>query len=364
MSSQPTGYDRFANRNSREEPTMIHWQHLFVLGMAFSGFAGSMVYAATPAPSGDASIVSPESKVEELWVDKGFTEGACVDVDGIIYFSDINFAGGLGKIMAFDPATGKTTVFSADSGQSNGLMIDQKGKMLAACGANNGKQCLAQISKKGKVKCLIDNFEGKKFNAPNDLVVHPQGWVYFTDPRYVGTEPLELDHMSVYRYDPKTKTVHRATTDISKPNGTVVSPDGKTLYVAETDNGATGLEQDPPKDPKKRMTLNAFPIQEDGALGKKTVLADFGGKETGIDGMTVDQKGNIYTAFRAESRFGIVVFSPEGKELAYIPTPTTPTNCTFGIGDDASTLYITAGSGLYRIPCKIPGFHPSLPVKQ
>ncbi len=343
---------------------MIHWQHLFVLGMAFSGFAGSMVYAATPAPSGDASIVSPESKVEELWVDKGFTEGACVDVDGIIYFSDINFAGGLGKIMAFDPATGKTTVFSADSGQSNGLMIDQKGKMLAACGANNGKQCLAQISKKGKVKCLIDNFEGKKFNAPNDLVVHPQGWVYFTDPRYVGTEPLELDHMSVYRYDPKTKTVHRATTDISKPNGTVVSPDGKTLYVAETDNGATGLEQDPPKDPKKRMTLNAFPIQEDGALGKKTVLADFGGKETGIDGMTVDQKGNIYTAFRAESRFGIVVFSPEGKELAYIPTPTTPTNCTFGIGDDASTLYITAGSGLYRIPCKIPGFHPSLPVKQ
>ena len=343
---------------------MIHWQQIFVWGMAISGLAGSMVYAATPAPSGDESIVSPQSKVEELWVDKGFTEGACVDVDGIIYFSDINFAGGLGKIMAFDPATGKTTVFSADSGQSNGLMIDQKGKMLAACGANNGKQCLARITKQGKVKCIVDQFEGKKFNAPNDLVVHPKGWVYFTDPRYVGTEPLELDHMSVFRYDPKTKTVTRATTDITKPNGTVVSPDGKTLYVAETDNGVTGLEKEPPKNPKKRMTLNAFPIKKDGSLGKKKVLADFGGKETGIDGMTVDQKGNIYAAFRAESRFGIVVFSPEGKELAYIPTPTLPTNCTFGIGDDASTLYITAGSGLYRIPCKIPGFHPSLPVKK
>tara|TARA_R110002095_G_scaffold181171_2_gene158521 strand:+ start:85 stop:1116 length:1032 start_codon:yes stop_codon:yes gene_type:complete len=343
---------------------MIHWQYLFVWGMTLSGFAGSVIYAATPDPSGDVSIVSPQSKVEELWVDKGFTEGACVDVDGIIYFSDINFAGGPGKIMAFDPATGKTTVFSADSGQSNGLMIDQKGKMLAACGANNGKQCLAQISKKGKVKCLVDNFQGKKFNAPNDLVIHPKGWVYFTDPRYVGPEPLELDHMSVYRFDPTTKTVYRVTTDISKPNGTVVSPDGKTLYVAETDNGTTGLEKDPPKDPKKRMTLNAFPIQENGALGQKTVLADFGGKETGIDGMTVDQKGNIYTAFRAESRFGIVVFSPEGKELAYIPTPTAPTNCTFGIGDEATMLYITAGSGLYRIPCKIPGFHPALPVKQ
>ncbi|WP_339728552.1 SMP-30/gluconolactonase/LRE family protein [uncultured Gimesia sp.] len=343
---------------------MIHWQQIFVWGVAFSGFAGSMVYAAAPAPSGDASIVSPQSKVEELWVDKGFTEGACVDVDGIIYFSDINFEGGLGKIMAFDPATGKTTVFSADSGQSNGLMIDQKGNMLAACGANNGKQCLARITKQGKVKCLVDNYEGKKFNAPNDLVVHPKGWVYFTDPRYVGTEPLELDHMSVFRYDPKTKTVHRATTDITKPNGTVVSPDGKILYVAETDNGATGLETEPPQNLKKRMTLNAFPIKKDGSLGKKTVLADFGGKETGIDGMTVDQQGNIYAAFRAESRFGIVVFSPEGKELAYIPTPTLPTNCTFGIGDDASTLYLTAGSGLYRIPCKIPGFHPSLSIKK
>ncbi|MCA9014550.1 MAG: SMP-30/gluconolactonase/LRE family protein [Planctomycetaceae bacterium] len=343
---------------------MIHWQHIFVWGVAFSGFAGSMLYAAPPAPSGDASIVSPQSKVEELWVDKGFTEGACVDVDGVIYFSDINFEGGLGKIMAFNPATGKTTVFSADSGQSNGLMIDQKGNMLAACGANNGKQCLARITKQGKVKCIVDKYEGKKFNAPNDLVVHPKGWIYFTDPRYVGTEPLELDHMSVYRYDPETKTIDRVTTDITKPNGTVVSPDGKTLYVAETDNGATGLEKEPPQNPKKRMTLNAFPIKKDGSLGKKKVLADFGGKETGIDGMTVDQKGNIYAAFRAESRFGIVVFSPQGKELAYIPTPTLPTNCTFGIGDDASTLYITAGSGLYRIPCKIPGFHPSLPLKQ
>lgn len=343
---------------------MINWQNIFIYGVAFSAMACSMVYAAIPGPSGDSSIVSPQSKVEELWNDKGFTEGACVDFDGIIYFSDINFSGGLGKIMAFDPATGKTTVFSSDSGQSNGLMINQKGKMLAACGANNGKQCLAQISKKGKVKCLVDRYQGKKFNAPNDLVVHPKGWVYFTDPRYVGTEPLELDHMSVFRYDPKSKTVERVTTDISKPNGVVVSPDGKTLYVAETNNGATGLEKNPPEKPKKRMTLNAFPIHKDGSLGKKKILVDFGGKETGIDGMTVDQNGNIYAAFRAESRFGIVVFSPEGKELAYIPTPTLPTNCTFGIGKDASTLYITAGSGLYRIPCKIPGFHPALPVKK
>ena len=343
---------------------MTNWQHILVLGVAFSGLAGSMVYAKSPAPTGDAAIVSPDAQVETLWVDKGFTEGACVDVDGIIYFSDINFAGGKGKIMAFNPATGKTTVFSADSGQSNGLMIDHHGHMLAACGANNGKQCLARINKKGVPQCLVDKFEGKKFNAPNDLVIHPQGWVYFTDPRYVGFEPLELDHMSVFRYDPQDKTVHRVTTDIGKPNGVVVSPDGKTLYVAETDNGLSGLEKDPPQNPKRLMTLNTFPIKADGSLGKKKVLIDFGSKENGIDGMTVDQKGNIYAAVRAESRFGIVVFSTKGKELAYIPTPELPTNCTFGVGKDASTLYITAGSGLYRIPCKIPGFHPSLPLKK
>ncbi len=343
---------------------MINWHNMFILGMALSGLACSTIYAATPAPTGDSSIVSPKSRVEELWVDKGFTEGACVDEDGVIYFSDINFAGGLGKIMAFDPATGKTTVFSSDSGQSNGLMINQKGEMIAACGANNGKQCLARITKNGKVECIVDRYQGKKFQAPNDLVIHPQGWVYFTDPRYVGKEPLELDHMSVYRYDPQSKTVHRATTDITKPNGVVLSPDGKTLYVAETDNGVTGLEKAPPENPKKRMTLNAFPIKKDGSLGKKKILADFGGKETGIDGMTVDQSGNIYAAFRADSRPGILVFSPTGKELAHIPTPTLPTNCTFGTGKDATTLYIPAGSGLYRIPCKIPGFHPALPEKK
>lgn len=311
------------------------------------------------APSGDPSIVPPGARLERLWNEGEFTEGVAVSKEGIVYFSDIAIeARNPGRIMKFDPATGKTAVHVADSGQSNGLFFDSRGRLIAACGANIGLRGLFEATPDGKMKPIVDRFEGKRFNAPNDLVIHPSGWIWFSDPRYVGKESLELDHMSVYRVDPDGK-VHRATTDIRKPNGLILSPDAKTLYVAETDNGSTGVEPagTPPKSP--RMTLNAFSIQADGSLGPKRVLVDFGAG-TGTDGMTTDTAGHIYCAVRKEERHGIVVFSPEGKELAYIPTEPLPTNCTFGKGADASTLYVTAGTGLYRIKLKTTGYHPEL----
>ena len=106
------------------------------------------------------------------------------------------------------------------------------------------------------------------------------------------------------------------------------------------------------------MTLNAFPIEAGGTLGKKRVLVDFG-DQTGVDGMAVDTAGRIYAAVRSDERYGIVVFSPEGQELARIATPTLPTNCCFGRGDDGQTLYVTAGTGLYRIRLNASGFHPA-----
>ena len=149
----------------------------------------------------------------------------------------------------------------------------------------------------------------------------------------------------------------RVTTDIGKPNGVIISPDGKTLYVAETDNGITNAPNDQTKG-KTRMTLNAFVINRDHTLGKKQVLIDFG-KAKGIDGMTVDETGNIYAAVRNPKRFGIIVYNPKGKELAYIPTPTAPTNCTFGKKKETNVLYITAGKGLYRITLNSKGYHSS-----
>lgn len=311
-----------------------------------------------PPPTGDPTILG-SGTLFEVWNEGAFTEGVAADRDGMIYFSDIPSDDTPGRIYKYDPNSGLTTVYCADSQKSNGLMFDRAGRLIACCGANHGGQCLAEITPDGQVKPLISEFQGKKFNAPNDLVIHPRGWIYFSDPRYLGPEPLEIDTMGVYRYDPADGSVTRATRDITKANGVILSPDAATLYVAETDNRSIGAQQPAPEGARLRMTLNAFPIKADGTLGPKQVVVDFG-QNLGIDGMTMDREGHIYAAVRTADRFGIYVYSPEGEELAYIPTPDLPTNCCFGSGDGATMLYITAGKGLYRIPLQIAGYHPAV----
>ena len=301
---------------------------------------------ATTLRAEDPPIIASDSPLERLWNEGEFTEGAALGPDGSIYFSDIPDVK-VGKVYMFDPLTGKTTVHCPDSQKSNGLVFDGQGRLLAACGANAGARAITEITPDGKVKPLVEKYDGKRFNAPNDIDVHPRGWVYVTDPFYVGKEPLELDQMSVYLWKPEDNSVQRVTTDITKPNGVAVSPDGRTLYVAETNNGKPLLGTSPFA--AWRMTLNAFPIRDDGTLGERRIIVDFG-KDAGIDGMCTDSAGRIFAAIRNEKRFGIAVFDPAtGQELAFVPTPELPTNCCFGSGDDRKTLYITAGKGFYRI---------------
>ena len=310
------------------------------------------------APTGSSSILAEDSQLEEIWNEGQFTEGVAVAPDGRVYFSDISRDDRPGRILRFDQQTGQTDVFCSDSGQSNGLMFDRQGNLIAACGANGGKMALCKIATDGTVTELVSRYDGKRLNSPNDLVIHPDGSIYFSDPRYMGHEPIELDLMSVYRFDPKTKMLTRVTKKVSKPNGVMLSPDGSRLYVAETDNGS---RNGPPAEGEKvevRMTLNAFPVESNGSLGKRQILHDFG-DQLGVDGMTVDLKGNIYAAVRSEKRFGIVVFDPGGTEVAYLPTPDLPTNCCFGRGAQKNVLYITAGTGLYRIALKSEGAHPA-----
>jgi gluconolactonase len=335
---------------------------LIVLSTA-SIMTGSFTMADDLQVRGDAVIVPVVAKLETLWEKGGFTEGAAAGPDGNMYFSDFAqpFDSGPARIMKFNPKSGKVSVHCPNSRMGNGLMFNAEGRLFACCASPlGGARALVEILPDGKVQPIVEKFEGKRFNSPNDLCIDSNGRIYFSDPKYVGPEEMELTSFDVYRYDPDG-TIRIATKEIDKPNGVILSPDGKTLYVAETDNGTAKADivKTPPK--PGRMTLNAFRVKKDGSLGKKKVLHNFG-KETGIDGMTVDVKGHIYAAVRSASRFGIVVFSPEGKEKAYIETPKLPTNCCFGIGKESKTLYITAGSGFYRIKLDIDGHH-SVPKK-
>ncbi len=320
-------------------------------------YLGGLVLADESPTRGDPSVLPKDAQLETLWEEGGFTEGAAVSPEGFIYFSDFSqpFDARPARIMKFDPATRRTVVHCADSKMANGLMFDGQGRLIACCASPlGGRRALVEVLPDGTVKTIVGMYQGKRFNSPNDLVIDRQGRIYFSDPKYVGPETMELASMDVYRYDPDG-SLQQASAEIDKPNGVILSPDGKTLYVAETDNGTAQAETD--QNVKMgRMTLNALPVYPDGSLGKKKVLVDFG-DQVGIDGMTVDQRGHIYAAVRSAKRFGIVVFSAEGKELAYIKTPELPTNCCFGIGNEARTLYITAGKGFYRIRLRIAGHH-------
>jgi gluconolactonase len=279
----------------------------------------------------EKSFVAPGSKLEKLWGDGEFTEGPVEGPDGRVYFSDIG-----NRVMVFDPKSGTTVAFRDPGGRTNGLKFDAKGHLTACEGANTGGGRRISVTEKdGTVKTLADRFDGKRFNSPNDLTIDTKGRIYFSDPRYVGDEKRELDHESVFRIDPDG-SVHRVTTDTSKPNGLVISPDGKTLYVS-----------DHASDPKGPRALVAYPINADGGVGTKKVLHDFG-KERGIDGMTVASDGTIVATAGSKTAGGIYFFAPDGKKLGFLSTPEDPNNCCFG-GADGKTLYITAGKSLYRI---------------
>jgi gluconolactonase len=293
---------------------------------------------AAPAVDGpdDNPIVAADAKLEKLWGEGAFTEGPALGPGGKIYFSDIG-----DRIMIFDPASGKTSVFREPSGKANGLDFDAEGRLVACEGAaKGGNRRVTRTEKDGRVTVLADRWMGKRLNSPNDLSIDARGRIYFSDPRYVGDEPREIDTEDVYRIDPD-KTVTRIITDCEKPNGVLVSPDQKVLYVADSN-------------PKGAQQLLAYPLNADGSVGKKKLLYDFG-KMRGIDGMCCDVKGNIYGAAGDGKTGGVYVFSPEGKKLAMIPIPETPTNCTFG-DRDRKTLYVTAGKSLYRIKAKIEGY--------
>ncbi len=301
-------------------------------------------------PASQERFVTPDAKLELLWGEGEFTEGPALAPDGSILFSDIG-----NTIWRFDPATKKTEKLRDPSGRANGLMFTPAGQLLACEGANTGGGRRLSITtgiqggKDGTVKTLSPGFDGKKFNSPNDLAIAPNGTIFMSDPRYVGDDPRELDFEGVFAIKPDG-TTGIAVQDVEKPNGILVSADGKRLIVA--DNNPIGARQ-----------LLSFYLQADGQFAAKSVLWDFRAGR-GIDGMTLDDKKAIYATAGTGKHAGIYVFNSSGDPQAFIPTPGDPTNCCFGGGKDNSTLYITAaidraGSkyGLFRISTIRNGYH-------
>jgi gluconolactonase len=312
------------------------------------------------------AVVPPDAKLEKLFDDgMVLTEGVASAPDGTIYFSDITFSHvskektGLweaGHIWRFDPKTGKATIFRSPSGMSNGIKFDQGGNMIVAEGADfGGRRVIKTDMKTGKSYIIAALFEGRPFNSPNDITIDEKGRIYFSDPRYLGHEPIEQPVQAVYRID-QGGVIHRIITDAGKCNGVLVSPDQKTLYVVSNENGTWGMERLPKDTPLRKglMALLAYDLAADGTAKFRKVLVDYAPQD-GPDGLVCDKEGNLYVAVRDLTRPGIYVYSPEGKELAYIKTE-VPTNVGFGRGPESSTLYITAGKSLYRIRLNKEGY--------
>ena len=361
--------------------------------MIFSNYLKSVYYAcaclvialnAAVAVVAADPIVPKNAKLEKLFEGVILTEGVAVAPDGMVYFSDITFShqaveenGAIhaGHIWKYNPSTGKTTIFRSPSGMSNGIKFDAHGNMIICEGADFGGQRVIRTDMKTGMSYIIAGmYENRPFNSPNDVTIDEKGRMYFSDPRYLGHEPIEQPLMGVYRID-LDGSIERIITDAGKPNGVCVSPDQKTIYVVSNNNGATGFERlgnsnadDPDAGPvavttplrKGHMALMAYDLHEDGSATFRKVLVDYY-PEDGPDGLVCDAAGNLYVAVRAESRPGITIYSPEGEEVDYIETE-VPTNVGFGRGKDANLLYITAGQSLYRIRLNTKGYQlPATP---
>ena len=292
---------------------------------------------AAPLTAGCARAPKP------VWPERGelvadglkFTEGPAWSPAGFLVFSDIP----ANRIYRWDPGR-KPEVFREPSHNSNGLAFDARGRLLAC---EHGARRVSRTESDGSVKVLADRFEGKRLNSPNDLALHSDGSVYFTDPPYgVKKEERELDFQGVYRIAPDG-TLTLLVRDMVRPNGIVLSPDERRLYV----------------DDSQAKLVNVYKLRRDGSVTGGRLLIDLARYGTRVcDGMAIDAKGNLYVT----GTDGVYVVSPKGELIAKIQCPAQCTNCCFG-GPDRQTLFVTGrqrhgGGSLYRVRVPIPGLPP------
>lgn len=310
---------------------------MLVSRLAFSLALCSTVAAALSASAQQPAKIpgiGPAGPIELVQDGFQFLEGPAWDGKGSLYFTDV--AGNTLYKLERSTTGERAVPFLERQGTLNGLMIDANG-FIYAC-AMEGRLISIDPATK-QVTVLAGEYEGKRFNAPNDLVIDQAGGIYFTDPHFRAPDPLPQGKTAVY-YRDATGKVTRLIDDLEVPNGVILSPDEKTLYVI----------------PSLQKEMMAYPVESPGKLGPGRVFCtlrqrpDATGRGRGGDGLTIDTQGNLYIA----SQFGLEVFDKEGKALGILEFPQQPSNATFG-GPDGKTLYVTARTGLYRAPMDVAG---------
>ena len=286
-----------------------------------------LLLAAPVAATELKDLLGKDGEAVKLAGDFKFTEGPAYGPKGFLLFSDIPNE----RIVRYDN-DGAVSDFMKPSGKANGLVFDAAGNLYACQG---GARRIVKISAvDGKVEVLADKYDGKRLNSPNDLALDGAGGLYFTDPRYGDESDVELTVQGVYYID-AAGALTRVIDSLARPNGVLVTADGKTLYVAE---------------PNKRE-LWKYSITAPGKLSAGELL--FTGEDKldggGPDGMALDADGRLYLTYAS-----IVVLEPTGELIGRISIPERPANCTFG-APDGKTLFITARTGLYSVDMAVAG---------
>jgi gluconolactonase len=275
------------------------------------------------------SIVAKKAELVKLGDGYSFTEGPAVHRNGDVYFTDQPN----NKIVKWSATNNQLSVFMEPSGRSNGMFFDKFDQLIACADEENQ---LWSIDDKGQKRVLIENYKGKKLNGPNDLWISPNGGIYLTDPLYKRPywkrDPeMQQDGEHLYYLGPDRLQFFRVDEKLVKPNGLVGTRDGKKLYVADIGDNKTYV----------------YDILEDGYLTNRQLFA-----EMGSDGMTIDNRGNIYLTGK-----GVTVFNPKGEKIAHIPVDERWTaNVVFG-GTDRNTLFITASGAVYSLKMKVRGIN-------
>jgi gluconolactonase len=275
------------------------------------------------------NLIDRHAKLETVATGFGFTEGPMWDQAGFLYVSDET----INKIFRVYPDGKKEDVIAL--GDPDGNTFDRQHRLIDCASV---LRAIIEVTPDGKYKILADHYDGKKFNSPNDVIVGPDGALYFTDPTLdlVAGEKQEIPFQGVYRLD-NNGSVRLLTKDLTQPNGLAFSPDGKHLYI----------------DDSEQRNIRVYDATSDGRLANGRIFGEEpGGKHEGVpDGMKVDKDGNIFVTGPKD----IWVWDANGNHLGTIDMPEQPANLTWG-DKDYHTLYVTATTSVYRLETKTRGF--------